>query len=257
MTQFRPCIDLHKGKVKQIVGGSLRDDEYGLRTNFESTESAAFFARQYAMDKLLGGHLIQLGEGNKAAAYEALSAYPGGLQLGGGVTAENAAYWLEAGASHVIVTSWLFDKDGHFQEKRLTELIKEVGREHIVIDLSCRKAAGAWIVTMNRWQTNTDLKIEASVLSELAGLCAEFLVHAADVEGRCEGMDESLITFLGKTVDLPITYAGGARSIHDLELVKNLSNDQVDLTIGSALDIFGGSGARYKECVDWNKACKR
>lgn len=257
MTQFRPCIDLHNGKVKQIIGGSLRDDGLGLQTNFESTESASFFARQYAKDELSGGHVIQLGAGNEIAACGALAAYPEGLQLGGGVTAENAAYWLEAGASHVIVTSWLFDQEGHFQEKRLADLIKEVGRDRIVIDLSCRGAAGNWVVTMNRWQTNTDLRIDATVLQELSGLCGEFLVHAADVEGRCEGMDEALIALLGQTVDLPVTYAGGARSIKDLELVKELSGDQVDLTIGSALDIFGGTGASYAECVTWNKACKK
>jgi phosphoribosylformimino-5-aminoimidazole carboxamide ribotide isomerase len=257
MTQFRPCIDLHNGKVKQIIGGSLRDDEHGLQTNFESGEPASFFARQYAKDNLFGGHVIQLGKGNAAAACDALSAYPGGLQLGGGVTAENAAYWLEAGASHVIVTSWLFDQGGHFQEKRLADLIKEVGRERIVIDLSCRGTAGDWVVTMNRWQTNTDLRIEAPTLRELSGLCGEFLVHAADVEGRCAGMDESLVTFLGQNVELPITYAGGARSVKDLELVNKLSDGRVDLTIGSALDIFGGTGASYTECVAWNDAYKR
>jgi phosphoribosylformimino-5-aminoimidazole carboxamide ribotide isomerase len=253
MTQFRPCIDLHDGKVKQIVGGSLRDGGAGLETNFVSEASAASFASRYAADGLSGGHVIQLGPGNEAAAKAALGTYPGGLQLGGGITRENATGWLEAGASHVIVTSWLFTPEGHFDASRLAALCGEVGREHLVVDLSCRGSDGDWVVAMNRWQTLTDLRIEVGVLRDLAGYCAEFLVHAADVEGKCGGIDRELVQYLGQHTDIPVTYAGGAAQLNDLELVKGASGGRVDLSIGSALDIFGGSGVRYVDCVEWNQ----
>ena len=253
MTQFRPCIDLHEGKVKQIVGGSLRDNGAGLETNFVSDASAASYAARYAADGLRGGHVIQLGAGNKEAARAALGQYPGGLQIGGGITRENAAEWLAAGASHVIVTSGLFNAEGHFEIARLEALRSEVGRERLVVDLSCRGAEGSWVVAMNRWQTATDLKIEARVLSELAGYCSEFLVHAADVEGKCGGIDAALVRFLGEYARLPVTYAGGAQSLKDLDLVKGLSGGAVDLCIGSALDIFGGTAVRYADCIQWNK----
>lgn len=254
MTRFRPCIDLHEGIVKQIVGGSLRDDAKGLKTNFQSAHPAAYYARMYRDDGLTGGHVIQLGPGNGQAAREALAAYPGGLQLGGGVHLENAAEWLEAGASHVIVTSWLFDREARFLPERLEALATEIGREHLVVDLSCRRLHERWIVAMNRWQTPTDLELNASTLQELSHHCAEFLIHAADVEGKCEGIDEDLVEFLGANCNLPVTYAGGVNSVSDLETVNRLSGGRVDLTIGSALDIFGGSRVRYRECVDWNKS---
>lgn len=254
MTQFRPCIDLHEGKVKQIVGGSLRDSGAGLETNFISEENAASFASRYAADGLTGGHVIQLGPGNEAAAKAALGTYPGGMQLGGGVTLENAADWLEAGASQVIVTSWLFTEEGRFDASRLAALSREVGREHLVVDLSCRGSGGDWVVAMNRWQTLTDLRIEAGVLRDLASYCAEFLVHAADVEGKCGGIDAALVHYLGQHASIPVTYAGGAGRLEDLELVKRESSGGVDLSIGSALDIFGGSGVRYADCVRWNQS---
>lgn len=253
MTRFRPCIDLHDGKVKQIVGGSLRDDAAGLRTNFESDQPAAFFAERYRADALLGGHVIKLGPGNEEAARAALAAYPGGLQLGGGVTAENAADWLAAGASHVIVTSWLFDREGRFLADRLAALVGEIGRERLVVDLSCRARDGGWIVAMNRWQTPTELALSAETLRELAGSCAEFLIHAADVEGKCEGIDAALVRFLGEHSPIPVTYAGGARAFDDLADVERLSGGRVDLTIGSALDLFGGKHVRYADCVAWNR----
>lgn len=252
MTQFRPCIDLHEGKVKQIVGGSLRNSGAGLETNFVSDVSAANYASRYAADGLRGGHMIQLGPGNVNAARAALRQYPDGLQIGGGITRENATEWLTAGASHVIVTSELFDSDGRFKLSKLEAMRREVGRERLVLDLSCRGAEGAWFVTMNRWQTLTDLKVEAAVFAELSNYCAEFLVHAADVEGKCNGIDEALVGFLGVHATLPTTYAGGAKSLEDLDLVRQLSGGRVDLTIGSALDIFGGNGVRYADCVDWN-----
>ena len=253
MTLFRPCIDLHNGRVKQIVGGSLTDHGGGLVTNFESNHPAEFYAGLYHRDRLRGGHVIMLGPGNEVAARNALAAYPGGLQIGGGINLGNAAQWLEAGASHVIVTSPLFSREGHFLPERLAEFVAETGRGRLVLDLSCRRRAdGGWTVCMNRWQTLTDLTLTPEHLRQLAASCAEFLVHAADVEGKCGGMDEALLPFLAEHSTIPVTYAGGARSPADLELAENLTAGRVDVTIGSALDIFGGSGVRYADCVAWN-----
>ena len=252
MTKFRPCIDLHHGIVKQIVGGTLGEGDVGLKTNFESQHPAEYYAARYREDGLTGGHVIQLGPGNREAALSALAAYPDGLQLGGGVTVENAVEWLEAGASHVIVTSWLFDSEGHFQVKRLKQLSQLVGPERLVVDLSCRREDSGWTVAMNRWQTLTDLSVTGSVLATLAEYCDEFLIHAADVEGKCEGIDGELVEFLGKNSPIPVTYAGGARDIKDLASVDQLSAGRVDLTIGSALDLFGGHCIRYADCLKWN-----
>ena len=253
MTQFRPCIDLHQGSVKQIVGSSLTADEDSLQTNFESELPAEFFARRYRDDALTGGHLIQLGNNNEASARAALKVYPQGLQIGGGIKANNSSAWLEAGASHVIVTSWLFDKGGNFLPERLDALVQETGKEHLVIDLSCKSIGKDWVVAMNHWQTQTNLRLEASLLQYLAEHCSEFLVHAADIEGQCTGIDEALVHFLGKHSPLPVTYAGGANALEDLDLVEQLSNGRVDLTIGSALDLFGGSQVCYTDCVQWNQ----
>jgi len=253
MTLFRPCIDLHRGRVKQIVGGTLRDDGEGLATRFESQEGAEHYAALYRRDGLRGGHVIQLGPGNEAAARRALAAYPGGLQVGGGIDETNAAEWLEAGASHVIATSRLFDAEAHFRPERLAALRRAAGAERLVVDLSCRATADGWRVAMDRWQRLTDLAVDAGTLRELAGSCAEFLVHAADVEGRMSGVDEALVRYLGAHSPVVATYAGGARGFGDLERVETLSHGRVDLTIGSALDIFGGAGARYADCVAWNR----
>lgn len=252
MTLFRPCIDLHQGQVKQIVGGSLQDDNSGLLTNFASNEPATHYAELYAKDKLQGGHVIKLGPGNEESARAALAAYAGGLQLGGGIQRENAAEWLEAGASHVIVTSWLFDPKGNFCPERLEALIQEVGKERLVIDLSCRSQGESWVVAMNRWQTPTNLQLDPATLKELGQNCAEFLIHAADVEGKCEGIDHALVRFLGTHSPIPTTYAGGVRSIKDLATVNSLSQGKVDLTIGSALDLFGGNKVHYADCLRWN-----
>lgn len=253
MTQFRPCIDLHGGKVKQIVGGSLRDDGAGLRENFVSEESAGAFAARYRADGLGGGHVIKLGPGNDDAAREALAAWPGGLHVGGGITGDNAETWLGHGASHVIVTSWLFDAAGRFQPDRLETLRARVGAERIVIDLSCRRGVEGWTVAMNRWQTLTDLAVTPATLDALAGSCAEFLIHAADVEGLCGGIDEDLVRMLGAWGGIPMTYAGGVATMDDVRLVDRLSGGRLDLTVGSALDIFGGRGVRYADLVAWNR----
>ncbi len=249
MTRFRPCIDLHHGEVKQIVGGTLTDDDSGLRTNFVSSHSAAWFAERYRADGLRGGHVVKLGPGNDVAARCALAAYPGGLQVGGGISAANAAEWLEAGASHVIVTSAMFDAEGRLCRSALEALVAEVGRERLVLDLSCRRHGAGWRVAMNRWQTLTELELSPATLDMLAGFCAEFLIHAADVEGRCQGVDAELVSMLGAWRGCPMTYAGGIACMEDFELIDALSEGCLDATVGSALDLFGGSGVSYAELV--------
>lgn len=245
--RFRPCIDLHGGKVKQIVGGSLRDVGDGPKENFVSEESPAWFAGKFKEDGLTGGHVIMLGGGNEEAAREALKTWPGGMQIGGGIRAGNASRWLDAGASHVIVTSALFDEDGSFSQKSLDEIVAETGKERLVIDLSCRRVEEGWNVTMNRWQTMTDLAVTTETLDGLLPYCAEFLIHAADVEGLCGGVDEGLVTLLGGWGKCPVTYAGGAASMADVELVDRVGKGLVDVTVGSALDLFGGTGVCYAE----------
>jgi phosphoribosylformimino-5-aminoimidazole carboxamide ribotide isomerase len=244
---------LRDGKVVQIVGGTLSDDAAAVRTNFVSEKPAAWFAELYRRDGLTGGHVIQLGAGNEASACAALAAYPGGLQLGGGVNAANARSWLDAGASHVIVTSWVF-REGRLDESRLAELVKLIGKEKLVLDLSCRKRGTDYFVVTDRWQKFTELKISAEVLRTLAKSCAEFLVHAVDVEGLCRGIDRELVVLLGGATPIPTTYAGGASSLADLATVAELGQGRVGLTIGSALDIFGGSGVRYADAVSFNRS---
>ena len=249
MTHFRPCIDLHNGLVKQIVGGTLSDNDTELRTNFESSHSSDYYARLYQKDKLRGGHVIKLGSGNDKAAKAALAAYPQGLQIGGGITPDNASEWLQAGASHIIVTSILFNKQGQFQQNILDELVERAGRKHLVIDLSCRRTNQGWTVAMNRWQQLTDINLSPKQLDTLAAQCDEFLIHAADVEGLCRGIDKELVTLLGEWRGCPCTYAGGINKIEDFELIDQLSAGQMDATVGSALDIFGGSSISYQELV--------
>jgi len=250
---FRPCIDLHEGKVKQIVGGTL--GEAGLRTNFISEKSAAWFAELYRRDHLRGGHVIMLGAGNEAEARAALQTFPGGLQIGGGMNSENARGWLDAGASHVIVTSWVF-REGRVDWQRLGELVKTIGKEKLVLDLSCRRRAENYFVVTDRWQKFTDLVVNAETLKTFSEYCAEFLIHAVDVEGLCRGIDGELVEKLGVWSPLPMTYAGGANSLADLETVTKLGQGKVDLTIGSALDIFGGNGVEYADCVKFNRRQK-
>ncbi len=254
MTKFRPCIDLHGGAVKQVVGGSFGSGDDGApRENFVSELPAEYYAAKYRDDALAGAHVIMLGPGNEGQAEAALAAYPGGLQLGGGISPANAARWLDAGASHLIATSYVFE-GASFSESRLSELVAAVGADRLVLDLSCRATPdGGWAVAKDRWRTVTGLAVTPETLDRLAASCAEFLVHAADVEGKCGGIDEALVEMLGGWGRLPVTYAGGASSLQDLELVDELGGGKVDLTIGSALDIFGGSGVTYAECVAWNR----
>ncbi len=249
MTRFRPCIDLHHGQVKQIVGGTLDSSEGELKTNFVSEYDAAWYAALYQRNMLKGGHVIKLGPGNDDAARQALAAYPHGLQIGGGIQLENAQEWLDAGASHLIVTSTLFDRTGCFQAHVLDALVERVGAQRLVIDLSCRRTRDGWTVAMDRWQRLTDIDITHEVLDRLAVCCDEFLIHAADVEGKCEGIDHELVSLLGAWRGRPMTYAGGIRSLQDFDLIDQLSDGYVDATVGSALDIFGGSGVRYDELI--------
>jgi phosphoribosylformimino-5-aminoimidazole carboxamide ribotide isomerase len=258
MTKFRPCIDLHDGRVKQIVGGTLKDTGCGPVENFVAEQPASWFAQKYCDDGLGGGHVIKLGPGNDDAAKAALAAYPGGLQLGGGITASNAGNWIDAGASHVIVTSWLFDAEGRLLTNRLQELVESIGRQRVVLDLSCRRcdASGAgitWRVAMNRWQTLTEVEITPESLDMLAQYASEFLIHAADVEGLCQGIDEDLVRVMGEWSGLPMTYAGGVANFADAELVESASGGTVDVTVGSALDLFGGAGIKYEDLVRWNQ----
>ncbi|VEU34849.1 unnamed protein product [Pseudo-nitzschia multistriata] len=265
--KFRPCIDLHNGQVKQIVGSTLKDATEGdedktkeaasaLNTNFETDRPAADYAKMYDRDALTGGHVIKLGPGNEEAASSALGAYPGGLQIGGGINDTNALSWLEAGASHVIVTSHVFSK-GKIHMERLKKLVEICGKERLVLDLSCRRKPNStddsYYVVTDRWQSFTDYKVNPENLRELAAYCDEFLVHGVDVEGMQCGILTDLVELLGEHSTIPVTYAGGVRSIEDLELVKKLGRDKVDATVGSALDCFGGS-LSYDEVVAWHKA---
>jgi phosphoribosylformimino-5-aminoimidazole carboxamide ribotide isomerase len=249
---FRPCIDLHEGKVKQLVGGSLEAEPGRVRTNFVSDRSAAWFAELYKRDGLKGGHVIMLGPGNENEARAALRAYPGGLQVGGGIHVDNAPAWLEAGASHVIVTSWVF-REARVDWDRLAELSRTIGRQRLVLDLSCRRRGQDYFVVTDRWQKFTELALGREALDKLADWCAEFLIHGVDVEGLCRGIDEELVLNLGRWSPIPATYAGGANSLADLEKVTRLGQGRIDLTIGSALDIFGGNGVRYADAVTFNQ----
>lgn len=253
---FRPCIDLHEGKVKQIVGATLGDDPSQLRTHFVSDRPAAWYAELYRRDGLKGGHVIMLGPGNDQAAREALAAYPGGLQIGGGIRLENAPSWLDAGASHVIVTSWVFH-EGRVDWDRLAALVQAIGRQRLVLDLSCRRRGHDYFVVTDRWQKFTQETVGPDLLGRLARWCDEFLIHAVDVEGLCQGIDTELVEKLGRWTPLPTTYAGGARSLADLEEVTRLGQGRIDLTIGSALDIFGGTGVRYADAVAFNRRLGR
>ncbi|KAF9694797.1 hypothetical protein EKO04_006857 [Ascochyta lentis] len=255
MTKFRPCIDLHAGSVKQIVGGTLSTSTPSdLKTNWTSEHPSAYYASLYKEHDLSGAHVIMLGPGNDTAAQEALEAWKGGMQVGGGINEGNAREWIERGAERVIITSYLFP-DSVFSMDRLKGVLYALGNDknELVIDLSCRRKDDKWFVATNKWQTITDFELNQESIQLLEPHCSEFLIHAADVEGLQRGIDHELVTKLAEWCSIPVTYAGGGRSIADLELVKELSHGKVDLTIGSALDIFGGSGVKFEECVAWNK----
>lgn len=245
--KFRPCIDLHQGKVKQIVGETLQTDPSRVVENYVSEQSPAYYARMYREDGLTGGHIIMLGPGNEQAAEEALRAYPGGMQIGGGIHADNAEHYLELGASHVIVTSYIF-QDGKLNMDHLEKIVSRVGKERLVIDLSCKERDGRYYVVTNQWRTFSDLEVNAANIAMLESYCDEFLIHAVDVEGKREGVQEKLAANLAEWVTIPTTYAGGARSLNDLQRFRELTGGRLDITIGSALDIFGGD-LPYRDVV--------
>ncbi|MCR4704765.1 MAG: phosphoribosylformimino-5-aminoimidazole carboxamide ribotide isomerase [Lachnospiraceae bacterium] len=245
--EFRPCIDIHNGKVKQIVGSTLTGANHEIVSNFVSEQDAPFYARLYAARKAKNGHVILLDrygtneyEESRVQALAALHAYPGGLQVGGGIMPNNAEQFLNAGASHVIVTSYVF-RDGLIDYGRLTELLRAVGRERLVLDLSCRKKDDRYYIVTDRWQKYTDTALTNRTLEELSSYCDEFLVHAVDVEGKANGIDGDLVALLSRIAKkIPVTYAGGVHTFEDLELLKKLGQSRVNVTIGSALDLFGG-----------------
>ncbi len=247
--RFRPCIDLHQGKVKQIVGSTLSDDaQSDLKVNFSSELPPAHYAEMYRKDNLTGGHVIMLGPGSEAAAKEALQTWPGGMQIGGGINLDNAKYWLKTGASHVIVTSWVFH-NGILDQERLKRLVKTIGKERLVLDLSCRWKDDGYYVVTDRWQKFTSLKITPRQLEGLAAYCDEFLIHAVDVEGKSMGIDTDLVEIMSKSTPVPTTYAGGIATMNDIESIRKAGNSKIDVTIGSALDIFGGTGFCYQDIV--------
>lgn len=245
--RFRPCIDIHNGKVKQIVGGSLLDQGNRAEENFVSEQDAPFYARLYREKGLVGGHIILLNpvgtayyEEDRKQAFAALQEYPKGMQIGGGITSENAKDFLNAGASHVIVTSYVF-RDGKIHYENLEKLVQTVGKKHLVLDLSCRRRGEEYVIVTDRWQKFTDVKVTEAVLQELSGYCDEFMVHAVDVEGKAHGVEEPLVCLLGRYTGIPVTYAGGIGSLADLERLRQLGQGRLDVTVGSALDLFGGS----------------
>lgn len=253
--RFRPCIDIHNGKVKQIVGGSLRDEGDQARENFVAWISAADYARLYGKDGLRGGHIILLNpqtseyyEETKRQAFAALEAAPGCWQVGGGIRAENAETFLRAGATHVIVTSYVF-RGGQIDYGNLDTLVRTVGREHLVLDLSCRKRGEDYFIVTDRWQKFTDVKLTGEVLKELSGSCDEFLIHAADVEGKSQGIEQEVVRLLGDFAGCPVTYAGGVGSYEDVKRLRMLGRGHVDVTVGSALDLFGGP-LSYKKMLE-------
>ena len=244
--RFRPCIDIHNGRVKQIVGGSLTDAGDRAKENFVSEMDAVWYADLYRSHGLTGGHVILLNakdspyyEQTKSQALSALREWPGGLMIGGGISADNAGEFLDAGASHVIVTSWVF-RDGHIRYDRIRTLRETVGKEHLVLDLSCRKRDGKYFVVTDRWQKFTEEEVTADLLSRLQDSCDEFLIHAVDVEGKAKGIEEPLVKLLAGACDIPVTYAGGVGSYEDVRKLRDLGKGKVDVTIGSALDLFGG-----------------
>ncbi len=254
--EFRPCIDIHNGKVKQIVGGSLKDEGNAAEENFVSEQDAVFFAEFYKKYKVRGGHIILLNregsehyEASRMQAMAALKAFPGGLQIGGGIHPGNAVGYLNAGASHVIVTSYVF-QGGNIHYGRLKELADLIGRERLVLDLSCRKRNGAYYIVTDRWQNYTEAELNEETLDLLSAYCSEFLVHAVDVEGKAEGIERPIVSLLGEWGKLPLTYAGGVHDFQDLELLRMLGKERVNVTIGSALDLFGGN-MKFSDVIAW------
>ncbi|PKM93881.1 MAG: phosphoribosylformimino-5-aminoimidazole carboxamide ribotide isomerase [Firmicutes bacterium HGW-Firmicutes-1] len=245
---FRPCIDLHNGQVKQIVGGTLTDSGQGMIENFVSEKDSTYYANLFKADGLKGGHVIMLGSGNEKAATEALQAYPNGLQVGGGINPENASIYLEKGASHVIVTSYVFN-NGQIVFEHLEKMVKAISKEKLVLDLSCRQKSGKYYVVTDRWQKFTEYEVNQEHLRLLESYCDEFLIHGVDVEGKQQGIALQLVEDISKWIQIPVTYAGGIRSFEDIKTINRIGQGRVHYTIGSALDIFGGQMS-YREVVN-------
>lgn len=244
--KLRPCIDIHNGAVKQIIGSSIGEDDTDIRENYVSGHDAVYYAALYSQKGLDGGHIIILNrsgtpeyEASKRQAADALAAYPGGMSIGGGINPDNAMEFIDAGASHVIVTSYVF-KDGEIDYNALARMQKSVGKERLILDLSCKKTDAGFVVATDRWQKLTNVVVNARLLDELADHCAEFLIHAADVEGKKGGIEAQLLPTLCQS-RIPVTYAGGVHSLDDIDIVKLIGDSKIDITIGSALKIFGGS----------------
>lgn len=256
--EFRPCIDIHNGKVKQIVGGSLKDGQDAVSENFVSGQGAAYYAEFYKKNNLKGGHVILLNakgseyyEKTRQQALSALRAYPGGLQIGGGIHDGNAEEYLEAGASHVIVTSYVF-RNGRIEYRNLEKLANAVGKNKLVLDLSCRSKNGTYYIVTDRWQNYTRTELSENLLDELSCYCSEFLIHAVDVEGKANGIEERVVSLLGNWGKIPVTYAGGVHDLADLEKLRKLGNDKINVTIGSALDLFGGK-LKWEDVISFFK----
>ena len=254
--KFRPCIDIHNGFVKQIVGSSLADENDFAKDNFVSENNADYYSKLYKSNNLKGGHIILLNpssspfyEANLRQAESALTAYPQGMQIGGGINDENASFFLEKGASHVIVTSFVF-KNGEINFNNLNKIIKTIGKEKLVLDLSCRKKDDKYFIVTDRWQNFTDIVLNAKTLNKLSAYCDEFLVHAVDVEGKSSGIENQLVEILSEHNNIPITYAGGVSNFDDLKKLKAVGKDRIDVTIGSSLDLFGGN-LEYKKIVEF------
>ncbi|KAF6005708.1 hypothetical protein HII12_005282 [Brettanomyces bruxellensis] len=248
MTTYVGCIDIHGGKVKQIVGGTLNQDDTeqskntcksNLETNFVSEKSSSYYAKLYEEHGIIRTHVIKLGslEENNRVAIEALKAWPKHLQIGGGINDTNAKYWIQQGADKVIVTSWLFPK-GQFDKSRLERISQLVGKEHLVVDLSYFDAGGVE---------------QGRLLSYSRGTARNSSFMQLMLKAFCKGIDQELVAKLAEWCTSPIVYAGGAKSIDDLKLVDKLSHGRVDLTFGSALDLFGGKLVRFKDCCKWNQ----
>lgn len=244
--QFRPCIDIHNGKVKQIVGATLQDKGDSATENFVASRPASYYASIYREKKLSGGHVILLNskdsdyyQSTKEAAFDALGSFRGGMQVGGGIDDINAAEFLDAGASHVIVTSFVF-KDGRLQEDNLQKIQREIGNDRLVIDLSCRRKGDDYFVVTDRWQKYTDMKVTSELLRQFSNECAELLIHAVDVEGKNAGIDERVVSMMAEADTIPTTYAGGVRSLEDVDKIRTIGKARVNFTVGSALKLFGG-----------------
>ncbi|PVH24623.1 phosphoribosylformimino-5-aminoimidazole carboxamide ribotide isomerase [Sphingobacterium corticibacter] len=248
---FRPCIDVFKAKVVQLIGTSLfGGDERTIIKHFESEYSPAYYAKLFKEDDLKGGHILSLGSGNNDVVIEALSAFSGGMKYGGGVTAENAHVYLDAGATHVIVNSYVFN-NGEINYSNLDSLVKSIGKDKLVLDMSCRKRNGEYYIVTNLWEKFTNVRINKQSLLEISGYCDEIIVHGVDSEGRKQGLESDLVKILAEHTPIKTVYAGGISSISDLNLIKELGNEKIDPCIGTALSIYGGN-LPYQDVVQWN-----